>query len=119
MKRRVTSRDNKALIRQLHEKGYPGGPNAIDRFFAASYVDHSGWSDREGLKTTLRSFLSAYPNTVWKVEDMVAEGDKVAVRVTIEIKTAAGTARTIRSTSIYRIAGGKVAEQWSHGDPLF
>lgn len=115
----MTSRDNKALIRQLHEKGFPSGPDGIDRFFTADYVSHAGWRDLAGLKAVLQSFLAAYPNTVWKVEDTVAEADKVAVRVTIEIKTAAGTARTIGSTSIYRIAGGKIAEQWGHGDPLF
>jgi predicted ester cyclase len=115
----VGTRENKALIQQLYEKGLLGGREALDRYFAKDYVDHSAWGDLDGLKATLEAFTRAYPNAEWKVEDMLAEGEKVAVRATLEVKTAAGVSRSIGSTSIYRIANGRIAEQWSHGDPIF
>ncbi len=115
----VGTRDNKLLLKQLHDTGFPGGPTAIDRFFGAGYMAHGAWEDLDGLKTILGSFLAAYPAAEWVVEDMVAEADKVAVRALIRIRTAGGIARTIGSTSIYRISNNRIVEQWSHGDPLF
>jgi hypothetical protein len=115
----VAAKENKQLLKNLHETGYPAGPGALEKYFAPSYVAHGLWGDLEGLKTTLQSFLDVYPNAEWVVEDMVAELDKVAVRGKIEIRTAAGVVRRIGSTMIYRIANNKIVEQWGHGEPLF
>ena len=115
----MTTRENKQLLKQLHDDGFPNGPSAIDRFFAKDYVAHGLWGDLEGLKTTLRSFLDVYPSSQWVVEDMIAEGDRVVVRAQIKIRAAAGVVRTIGSTMIYRVANNKIVEQWGHGDALF
>jgi predicted ester cyclase len=113
------ARENKDLLRRLHDEGFPGNIEAIDRYFTANYVDHSFWKDISGLKTTLRAFRAAFPGAQWKVEDMIAEGEKVAVRMAININSAIGAYKSIGSTTIYRFENGRIAETWGHGDPLF
>jgi predicted ester cyclase len=115
----VAIRENKQLLKQLHDDGFPNGPAAIERFFAKDYVAHGLWGDLDGLKTTLQSFLDVYPNAQWSVEEMIGEGDKVAVRAKIEIRAAAGIVRSIGSTMIYRMSNNRIVEQWGHGEPLF
>jgi predicted ester cyclase len=115
----VAVRENKQLLKQLHESGYPSGPDALDQYFAPNYVAHGLWGDLSGLKAMLQTFLDAYPNAEWAVEDMIGELDRVAVRAQIRIRSAAGVVRTINSTMIYRIANNRIVEQWGHGEALF
>jgi predicted ester cyclase len=71
-------------------------------------------------------FREAFPDSYFTVEDMVAEGDKVATR-----KTFHGTHRgeflaipptgqqiSIGLIDIVRVADGKVVEHWSIADNL-
>jgi predicted ester cyclase len=59
-------------------------------------------------------------------EDMVAEGDKLAVRWTVqgshlgELLGIPPTGKPVRFSgiSIYRLAAGKIAEQWEQWDRL-
>jgi predicted SnoaL-like aldol condensation-catalyzing enzyme len=110
---------NKALILDLYKEGFQGDPRGLNRFFAPNYRDHAFFGDLRGLKAALHAFRSAYPYVVWTVEHVVAEGDKVAVHASVAIRSATGTARSIASTSIYRIAQGKIVEHWGNGEPLF
>lgn len=70
--------------------------------------------------------FSAFPDIQVKVEDIFAAGDKVAVRLRIS-GTHAGeflgvqpTGKRVEyeSTEIYRIADGKIAEEWICSDTL-
>ena len=48
---------------------------------------------------------------------MIADGDKVGVRVTLRgTSTVLGRAVTIPEIQIYRIANGTIAERWFAGD---
>jgi steroid delta-isomerase-like uncharacterized protein len=66
----------------------------------------------------------AFPDLRAHVEDIVADGDKVAVRVRFrgthagEFLGFAATGRTVDYTSheFYRIAGGLIAEEWICSD---
>jgi steroid delta-isomerase-like uncharacterized protein len=71
-------------------------------------------------------FRQAFPDSYFTVEDMVAEGDKVATRKTFH-GTHQGEFMGIPPTGqqvsvglidIVRIADGKVVEHWSMGDNL-
>ena len=58
------------------------------------------------------------------VEDMIAEGDRVAARVTMrgthlgEFEGIAPTGKRVevRAMDMYRITDGKIVEHWGHGD---
>jgi steroid delta-isomerase-like uncharacterized protein len=66
------------------------------------------------------------PRPARHVEDMVAEGDKLAVRWTVqgthrrELLGIPSTGKHVRFSgiSIYRLAEGKIAEQWEQWDRL-
>lgn len=109
----------KALVLSLYKDGFAGDPRGLNRYFAPNFKDHSFFGDLKGLKVALQAFRTAYPNVQWRVEQLVAEGDKVAVHVTVIIRGHTGTTRTIGSTSIYRVVQGKIVEHWGHGEPLF
>ncbi len=66
----------------------------------------------------------AFPDLRVRIEDMVAEGDRVAVRLRFE-GTHQGPFRGIEATGrpisfgairIYRLVGGKVVETWANQD---
>jgi len=62
----------------------------------------------------------------FKIEDIIAEEDKVAVRVTARAKhtgdfmglPASGRQYTISETHIFHVRDGKVAEHWRDADML-
>ncbi|MCK6550629.1 ester cyclase [Myxococcota bacterium] len=113
------ARENKELIRRLYAEGFPGAPEGLDRYFARGYVDHALWGDLPGLKSALKALKTAYLSVEWAVDDLIAEGDKVAARATMKVPGALGTYKAITSTTIFRFdASGRIAETWGHGDPI-
>jgi predicted ester cyclase len=129
----MSVKDSKALERRLYEE-YNKGKTAvlavIDEVYAADTIQHSS-SGRdirgiENYKQHVRAFSSAFPDLQFTIDDMVAEGDTVAVRV-----TATGTHKgafrgipptnrkvTVSMIQIDRIVGGKFVEGWSRYDTL-
>jgi predicted SnoaL-like aldol condensation-catalyzing enzyme len=81
----VGSDSNKDVVRRFIE-GFlkTGDPNLADEVLAADYVDHTpsdpGLAGRENVKQFVKEWLAAFPDSHTMVEDMVAEGDKVAGR---------------------------------------
>jgi steroid delta-isomerase-like uncharacterized protein len=76
-----------------------------------------------GFLSIVEMMRGGFPDIQWTLEDMVAEGDKVAARFTIR-GTHQGpffgvppTGKSIvgQSTSFYRLAGGQIVED--HGLP--
>jgi predicted ester cyclase len=77
------------------------------------------------LKQSFRLFWDATPG-YHKIEDQIAEGDKVVTRLTAcgtHERDLPGIPRTgskmkMTATVIHRIAGGKLVEKWSDKDVL-
>ena len=98
----------------------------IDNFVAPDYIDHSKNIGREGLKQLFVMGLKAFPDWHETIEDIIAEGDKVWVRLTYtgthngEFMGLSPTGKKIASTAvdIYRIINGKLAEYWNVTDNL-
>jgi predicted ester cyclase len=112
------TRENKELIRRLFEVGFSKEPDRIDQFFTPAYVDHTLFKNLAGLKSGIKAFHAAFQNVSWKIEDMIAEGEKVAVRSEMKIPSGLGPARSIRTTAFYRFENGKIAETWGNTDPV-
>jgi steroid delta-isomerase-like uncharacterized protein len=74
---------NKALTRQFFERISAGDLNAVDEFLADDYVEHEQVpglaSGKEGVRQLFGMFHSAFDQAAVKVDDMIAEGDKVFV----------------------------------------
>ena len=91
---------NKALIRRFIEEVHNKGNFALfNELFAPNYVNHSApanQNDRAAREQGIRSYRAAAPDLRVTIDDMIAEGVKVALRWTThgtERGTAAHAAR--------------------------
>jgi predicted ester cyclase len=127
----VSTEDNKALVRRfVDEVQSKGNADLIDEICSAEFVNHSAPpglpADCEGIKIVTAMFRGAFPDSYFTVEDMVAEGDKVATRKTFHGThegefmgiPPSGRSVTIGLIDIVRISEGRVVEHWSMGDNL-
>ncbi len=131
-KEKKVSEENKALIRRIPEELYNEGNLAVaDEVMAADYVEHfplpPGWpSGLEGLRQFVTMLRTAFPDFRYTIEDEIAEGDMVVIRL-----TASGTQRgefmgipptgnraTWTEIHVCRIADGKLVEHWANLDQL-
>ncbi len=123
----MTIEDNKHLIRRLYEETDKQNFAALDEFFSADLIDHDPppipdlKPGLEGIKQSFKVFASAYPDGSHVIHDLIAEGNRVVVRVsgtgtqTGEFKGIKPTGKKVEMTGIviYRIEGGKIVERWA------
>jgi steroid delta-isomerase-like uncharacterized protein len=123
----MSAEENKAIVKRWNEEIWNRrNVDIIDDLADASYVNRVDNSDREGYKRFAAAVLAAFSEGGISVDDVIAEGDKVAIRWTMHsIHTGeytgippTGRSVTISGMSIYRIADGKVVEDWSNYDGL-
>jgi len=129
----MSAKEIKALARRWFgevKKGKAAALAVMDELYAADYVLHSGTGeDIRGLKDNKQDtseLFSAFTDIHFTIDDMVAEGDKVAVRWTMtgthkgEFMGIAPTNKKVTgwAITIYRIAGGKFVEEWARYDTL-
>jgi steroid delta-isomerase-like uncharacterized protein len=127
----VSPEANKAIIRAYVEVVW--NQQQVDRageLLAADYLDHAALPGQApglaGAKKKFAIYLAGIPDLHVTIEELVAEDDKVAVRRSYE-----GTHRgellgipptgnhvQIGGISIFRLAVGKIAEQWEQIDQL-
>jgi steroid delta-isomerase-like uncharacterized protein len=123
--------ENKALARRwLEEVWNKVNLDAVDELcttnFSFNYAAPRASSDQEGYKKTVAMLTAGVSDIKTTAEDMVAEGDKVAVRWkgsakhTGEFMGVTGTGKQITWTgiSIIHIEDGKIAEEWGEMDML-
>jgi len=122
--------ENKALVQRLVEVYNTGNLAALGEVLAPEFVYHNAppgqKPGREGYKEAQMSGQNAFPDLHYTIEDMIAEGDKVVVRVTCsgthrgEFMGIAPTNKrvTMPAVGIYRIVNGKIFEEWEFGDML-
>jgi steroid delta-isomerase-like uncharacterized protein len=128
------SEQNKALIeRWFAEVWNNGNEQAIPEMLNDDAVLH-GLIDGSGAPVTSpggfrefhRQFRGAFPDIIITVDDMVAEGDKVAARCSVHAKhtgDSLGLAAThsdvdFNGITIVRIRDGKIVEAWNNFDFL-
>jgi len=129
----MSAKDLKALDRHFFEewnKGKAAAMKALDETCATNIVWHdvTGEDIRglKGFKKSMDEFFNAFPDQHFAVDDMIAEGDKVAVRYKItgthkgEFMGIPPTNKKITLTAIEidRIVGGKFVEGWISFDTL-
>ena len=125
--------ENKTLVRRDFEEIWiKGNLDVIDEIYDANFVKYSN-DDKpkvhgpEELKQTATVHRTTFPDMQFAIEDMVAEGDKVAVRWTFTGThkgklvvgiPPTGLQATMTGIAIYRITGGKIMEIWVNSDVL-
>ena len=122
----------KALVRrEFAEVWNQGNLAAVDAIFAPDYVGHDSGSPepvrgREALKRFFTEQRAALADLQARIEDLVAEGDRVVVRWTTsgtqqgELLGVPPTGKcvTLTGISILRVAGEQIAEEWTTWDAL-
>jgi steroid delta-isomerase-like uncharacterized protein len=118
------SEENKRIVKRLVKEAWTGkNVGAVDELVSEDYVEYAPFGTLRGIgdyKEGIQMFNSAFPDLKIKVEDMLAEGDRVAFRM-----TATGTHKgsfmdvpgsgakvTFSGIDITRIEDGKVVEEW-------
>jgi len=124
----MQTEQSKELVRRWIAFADAGFPGTFDEFIATDYVGHLGDTDLDvaELERAERAFTHSFPDTLYSIEEMVAENDRVVLRVTTrgthrgEFQGIAPTGRRVEFTGIviYRIAGNKIAESWGELDFL-
>jgi len=126
------SEANKEILRRWFDEVWnKGRDEAIEEMFDENGIAH-GLSDDpanpikgpRGYKPFYAVFRQAFPNIVIVIEDMVAEGDKVAARCSVRAKHEgefmgrAATQSPVEFTgiTIVRIDNGKIVEAWNNFD---
>jgi predicted ester cyclase len=89
---------------------------------------HSSWGESGGdcraFAARSRAIALRSPDWNERVDDLVAEGDRVAIRITstgtqlgeFEGLKPTGRKITIQEFHIFRLSGGKIVEQWGMPD---
>ncbi len=110
----MSTEQNKAVVRRFIEGTLNNMDNdLVDELFATDYVNHLVPGGREGIKQFFPMLHSAFPDLKWhfSVERMMAEGDYVMVRATMHV-TNAGKEATGSGLAEFRLANGKIVEDW-------
>lgn len=122
----MSTKQNQEVFRRVIEEGFnKGNYDALDSLFASSYQEH-----QFGLKTTLEGFKqdiqylrAGFPDLRLTIEDMVADGDKVWVRMTARgtnhgpfMGPPTGKTMTITVMDVCRFENGKIVEHWGVPD---
>lgn len=124
------SAENKALMRRWFEEVWNRGNGAaIAEMFVSDgkcygFPDPDGFVGIEGFVETHKNFRSAFPDIRIAIDDMIAEGDRVATRVTCTGRhtgeglgfAATGQPATLKGVAIVRVEKGKIAEAWNYFD---
>ena len=123
--------ENKATYRRWFEEVVSGGDIALaDELLAPGYRMHfpgfPGPVDAETHKQLVMMFRNAFPDWRETIEDVIAEGDRVVIRVTgtgthegdFQGVPATGAKVTAGGVGIGRIENGRIAETWAAYDAL-
>jgi steroid delta-isomerase-like uncharacterized protein len=127
----MSTEQNKALARRLIEEVIAQGNMSVaDEVVALDYVGHPTPPGvppgREGLKLVVTMYRSAFPDMITTIHDIIAEGDKVTVRMTHNGThkgefmgiPPTGKSISIGEINILRFAEGKIAEYWGQTDMM-
>jgi predicted ester cyclase len=124
------SEENKAIVIHLYEELDKNNFGIYSELTTPDYLGHfpgrTQPMNREEREQFSRMFYKAFPDGRHSVDDLVAEGDKVAARLTArgthqgEFQGVSPTGEAISFTGmrVFRIVGDKIAEEWANLDML-
>jgi steroid delta-isomerase-like uncharacterized protein len=122
---------NKRIARQWIDSVNSKDPNKLMDVWTEDFVVHAGAGlpeirDGETMKRIIGTFWTTVPDLHVSVDDVLAEGDRVAIRVTSRgthtghFRSVAPTGRKVEfpGYAVFRMQDGKAAEEWILDDLL-
>ena len=116
---------NKALVRRFFDEVMNEGRlDLVAELFAPEYVNrhaHPGQQPGpDGVRQLVTNVRRAFPDLVETVDDLVAEGDRVGLRLTLRgthlgaFRGAEATGKRVEvmGMAIVRVEAGRIAEGW-------
>ncbi len=127
----MSAEENKEVMRRFWEGVNNGDMSVMDELAAPDVVIHfAGLPEPvrgiEAWKQMAQTYYSAFPDLQETQEDAIAEGDRVAARVSWRAThqgelmgiPPTGKQVTVTGMRIFRLAGGKIVEEWGVDDAL-
>jgi steroid delta-isomerase-like uncharacterized protein len=122
----VSHPDSTAVIERYAEEVFNGGNlAAIDDYIDPGYIRHDPGlpfvvQGPEGVRQMVTAFRTAFPDIHFDCQAIIADGDHVAAhwlasgthQGDLMGLPPTGKSVTVSAIEIYRLAGGKIAEQW-------
>ncbi len=124
------SAENKAIVQQVYEAINANTLDGLDALIAVDLADHSPSPGAPpglaGTKQTLGMFHAVFSDFQVTAEDIIANGDKVVVRLTVNGTNTGefmglpptGKEVTIGGIEMFRVADGKLVERWAEFDQM-
>jgi predicted ester cyclase len=143
---------NKQLVRRLFDAMVRGATDEMQALWTSDAANHASGrpglrlpAGGEGIVMVARMLRSAFPDRHWQIDEMIAEGDLVACRMTVSGTFgnrperppfgmppdqpgvegtdllgafASGKPYSVKHMHMFRIAHGKIAEHWAARDDL-
>ena len=126
----MSTEENKAIVQRFWEEIERGKGLVGEDLFAPNYRHYFPGSpaplDAQGSQNLGSMFWSAFPDLHATIEDQVAEGDRVVSRLNFHGTKQGyfqgipptGKQVTWTESQIFRLADGKIVEQWSNEDDI-
>ena len=128
----MSTEKNKTIARRINEEIFnQGNIDLADEIFAPDYIEHAPWppdfpTGIPGLKLFVSTIRAAFPDFHYTIEDELAEGDKVAYRLTASGTQsgdflgmpATGKHATWGEMHIATMQNGKLTEHWVNLDQM-
>jgi ketosteroid isomerase-like protein len=116
----VTADLNKDIVRRSYLVYATGNIDELDDVIAADYVDHNPipgqGAGRDGVKAKVVASRDGLSDIHVEVDDQLAEGEKVASRITLRARHESGADVVVRLIAISQVAGGRIVAEWGIAD---
>jgi predicted SnoaL-like aldol condensation-catalyzing enzyme len=115
----MTTEGNKTIVRRFIKEVLGGGNAAlVDELLAPDYKNPSmGVTNRAGFKAVIAGLKSAVPASDYEITNLVAEGDSVVFRGSMNVTLASGKKVSARVITYYRLVNGKIVEDEPISNP--
>ena len=127
----MSAEENKALFRRAYEELWNrGNLSAADELIAPDFINHAASADSnrgpESMRASVAWARNAFPDLHFEIEELVAEGDIVAGRLTVSgthdgsLMGEPPTGRSVRNDHMHfvRFRDGKAVEHWGVREDL-
>ena len=107
--------ENKALVRRVAEAWVTLDLKTFEEQRSEGIIWHGieqQYVGREAVKEVYLAQFDLYTDRHYTVEDLIAEGDKVAAKLLFRGTLIGGEQELLTGVNIYRISDGKIQEAW-------